>query len=92
MRRFAPPHCPSAVLGGSPLLQQGELDFSPAKETRANRIGFSRGLFSRIAAPLDTSPVSTNRESLSTARESRNTARGSRFGVHSAALGVPESV
>ena len=31
--------------GGSPLLQQGELDFSPAKKRRLLRKGFSPGIF-----------------------------------------------
>ena len=46
------PRIPRALTfsqGGSPLLQQGELDFSPAKKRCLLRKGFSPGIFcSRI--------------------------------------------
>ena len=42
--------------GGSPLLQQGELDFQSSENTPAHKIGFSRGPYPEIIAAPHQSP------------------------------------
>ena len=69
--------------GGSPLLQQGELDFSPAKKRRLLRKGFSAGIFCsrvvRTVLPLitlaTTITISASAQSLPETVEAINKAR-----------------
>ena len=42
--------------GGSPLLQQGELDFQSSENMPAHKIGFSRGTFPELIAAQRQSP------------------------------------
>jgi len=69
--------------GGSPLLQQGEMDFSPAKKRRLLRKGFSPGIFCsrvvRTVLPLitlaTTITISASAQSLPETVEAINRAR-----------------